>query len=625
MFSRTWFARLCLACVVLLAATDLAAAQLKRILLMHSFGPTFGPWNAVSMRIREEIRKQSPYPIDLYEVSLQRQRIAEGTNEQPFLNYLGALFEERDPDLIVAMGAPAARFMLRNRKGLFPSKPVLVTGADERAYADTPLTANDTAVSVTFDQAVQIDHLLQVLPDTTDIAIAIGDSLLERFWVAELRRSFQRFETRVTFHWLNKMPAEEMVKRVITLPPRSAIYYATVRIDANGEPHEEDRVLGRFRDAARSPIFTYVDTEFGRGIVGGPMLSSQTIAERSAAVAVRLLSGESPASIKTPSLGLSTPKYDWRELQRWKINEALLPPGSAVQFRQPTVWQTYRWQILLLTAAILVQAAMIMVLLYEHRRRRVAEVTARTSMSELMHTNRIATAGELSASIAHEVNQPLTGISARASAAARWLAKDPPDIEKVRNMLREIIAASDRAAEVVSSVRAMFQKDTKERSSVDINKLIRNVLEIVRVELQKNGVELQTVLDEGLSRVESDPVQLQQVILNLVMNAIEAMQAVEPRILHIESKSPEPQKVRVLVQDTGKGVDPMHLDRIFRPLVTTKERGMGMGLSICRSIIESHYGRIWVEAATPRGAIFQFELPVKAENESGLLRHSRLH
>ena len=411
-----------------------------------------------------------------------------------------------------------------------------------------------------------------------------------------------------------------MVKRALTLPPRSAIYYATVRVDANGEPQEEDRVLLRLVEAGRSPVFTFMDTYFGRGIVGGPMLPTQQIAQQAAAVAVRMLAGEPPANIKTAAVGASAPKYDWRELQRWKISEALLPPDSVVQFRQPTIWQSYRWQILLLTAAILVQAAMIMVLLYEHRRRRVAEIAARTSMSELMHMNRIATAGELSASIAHEVNQPLTGISARASAAARWLAKEPPDIEKVRNMLREIINASDRAAEVVGSVRAMFKKDSKERPSVDINKLIRTVLEIVRVELQKNGVELQTALDEGLPRVECDPVQLQQVILNLVMNAIEAMQTVEPRLLRIESKLIAPQSVRVLVQDTGKGVDPMQLDRIFRPLVTTKERGMGMGLSICRSIIESHHGRIWVEAAAPRGAIFQFELPVKADTEGmGLL------
>jgi signal transduction histidine kinase len=477
---------------------------------------------------------------------------------------------------MIVVGAPAARFVLRNRPEFFRSIPLLIAAADERTFGENQLTAIDTTVAVKIDPAQLVDNILQILPETTDIAVAIGDSPVERFWLTEIQRSFQRFQTRLTFHWLNKLPAEEMVKWVLTLPPRSAIYYATVRVDASGEPHEEDRVLMRLLEAGRSPVFTYIDTYFGRGIVGGPMLPSQQIAQQTAAVAVRILGGESPANVKVAALAASTPKYDWRELQRWNISEALLPPGSIVQFRQPTLWQAYRWQILLLSAAILVQAAMILVLLYEHRRRRVAEVAARTSMSELMHTNRITTAGELSASIAHEVNQPLTGISARASAAARWLAKEPPDIEKVRNMLREIIAASDRAAEVVSSVRAMFKKDTKERSSVDINKLIRTVLEIVRVELQKNGVELQTVLDEGLPPVECDPVQLQQVILNLVMNAIEAMQAVEPRVLRIESKSPEPHKVRVLVQDTGKGIDPNHLDRIFRPLVTTKERGMGM-------------------------------------------------
>jgi len=614
MFLQAWLGRMCAAVALVLAVTHLAAAQPKRILLVHSFGPNFGPWNAISARMREEVRKQSPYPIDFYETSLQGERLGEGQNEGSYLDYLNGLFEGRNLDLILAMGAPAARFMLRNRARLFPSKPMLIAGADERTFRDSQLTPNDTAVSVTFDQSIQLQNILEVLPDTTDIAIAIGDSPLEQFWVADLRRSFQRFETRVTLHWLNKLSAEEMVKRVLTLPPSSAIYYATVRIDASGEPQEEDRVLARLHEAGRSPIFTYIDTDFGRGIVGGRMLSAQDIAQQSAAVGVRLLHGESPASIKIAALGLSAPKYDWRELKRWRINEASLPSGSIVQFRQPTVWQTYRWQILLLSAAILVQAAMIMVLLYEHRRRRVAEVTARTSMSELMQMNRIATAGELSASIAHEVNQPLTGISARASAAVRWLAKEPPDIEKVRNMLREIVNASDRAADIVSGVRAMFKKDSKERSAVDINKLSRTVLDIVRVELQKNGVELQTALSEGLPTVECDPVQLQQVILNLVMNAIEAMQAVQPRVLRIESKFIAPHAVRVVVQDTGKGVDPLHLDRIFRPLVTTKERGMGMGLSICHSIIQSHGGRIWVEAAAPRGAIFQFELPSKAEH-----------
>jgi len=612
MLPKGWVGRFCFAALLLLGATEIAAAQPKRILLMHSFGPTFGPWNAISAGIREELRKQSPYPVDLYEASLQGERFAEAPDQGPFLDYLRALFEGRDLDLIVAMGAPAARFMLRYRLNLFPSKPLLIAGADQRTFLNGELGVNDAAVPVTIDPSLQIDDILRIRPETSDIAVAIGDSPLERFWMTELQRSFQRFGTRVTFHWLNKLSAENMVKQALTLPAWSAIYYATVRVDASGEPQEEDRVLSRLIEGGHSPVFTYIDSDFGHGIVGGPMLSSQGIAQQTAAVAVRLLGGEEPVKIKVSNIAAGTPKYDWRELQRWNISEALLPSGSTVRFRQPSAWETYRWQIALLAAAMLVQAIMIMVLLYEHRRRRVAEVAARTSMSELMHMNRIATAGELSASIAHEVNQPLTGISARASAAARWLAKDPPDIDKARNMLRDIIGASDRAAEVVTSVRAMFKKDSKERAAIDINQLIRVVLELVRVELQKNAVELQTELRD-LPNVECDPVQLQQVLLNLIMNAIEAMHDLQPRILRIESKPASPDDVRVSVQDTGRGVDPAYLDRVFRPLVTTKDRGMGMGLSICRSIIENHRGRIWVEAAAPRGAMFLFELPVKAE------------
>jgi len=245
--------------------------------------------------------------------------------------------------------------------------------------------------------------------------------------------------------------------------------------------------------------------------------------------------------------------------------------------------------------------------------RKQAEDALSQAQTELARVARVTTLGQLAASIAHEVNQPLTGISARASAAARWLAKDPPDIEKVRNMLRDIIGASDRAAEVLTSVRAMFNKDSKERVAIDINKVIRLVLELVRVELQKNAVELQTALGD-LPTVECDPVQLQQVLLNLIMNAIEAMHDVQPRVLRIESKLVSSQNVRLRVQDSGPGVNPIQLDRVFRPLVTTKDRGMGMGLSLCRSIIESHRGRIRAQNLYNGSAIvgcrFSFTLPV---------------
>jgi signal transduction histidine kinase len=246
---------------------------------------------------------------------------------------------------------------------------------------------------------------------------------------------------------------------------------------------------------------------------------------------------------------------------------------------------------------------------------KVMERTAelQRAMAELAHMNRVATAGVLSASIAHEINQPLTGIVAHAGAARRRLASQEPDIKALQVSLEQILSASRRASEIIASLREMFKKETRARTPIDVNQLIFAVLSIVRYELKTHGVDLRTELTDSLPTLEGDRVQLQQVILNLIMNAIEAMKSVEPRLLRIRSCVSKPDIVRVSIEDTGTGVDPANHDNIFRPMFTTKEHGMGVGLSICHSIIESHNGRIWVTSGIDRGSIFQFELPTQVD------------
>ena len=223
--------------------------------------------------------------------------------------------------------------------------------------------------------------------------------------------------------------------------------------------------------------------------------------------------------------------------------------------------------------------------------------------------NRMATAGELSASIAHEVNQPIVAVTLMTSAALHWLSMDVPDIQKTRDILSEIESAAHRASEIVAGVQAMFRKNTDERLPVDIKKMILTVLQIVRIECERNRVEVQTDLADELPDVLGDSVQLQQVVLNLVMNAIEAMHSAQSRILRIETRQSGHGMVRVSVGDTGAGIDPSNVGRVFERLFTTKSQGMGLGLAICQSIIQSHDGRIWVSSAPCNGSIFHFELP----------------
>ena len=243
------------------------------------------------------------------------------------------------------------------------------------------------------------------------------------------------------------------------------------------------------------------------------------------------------------------------------------------------------------------------------------------TMAELTHLNRVATAGVLSASIAHEINQPLTGIVITASAARRWLALREPSIAEARAALDQIESDGHRAGEIVASLRGMFKKETQARKPIDINEQIFTVLAIVRHELQEHGVELRTELDGSLPALEGDGTQLQQVVLNLVMNAIEAMQSAAPRILSIRSCVSKQNFVHVAVEDTGTGIDPSDHNHIFNPMFTTKERGMGIGLSICRSIIESHNGRIWVTPGIDKGSIFQFELPMNVVQGDHVRQH----
>jgi C4-dicarboxylate-specific signal transduction histidine kinase len=235
-------------------------------------------------------------------------------------------------------------------------------------------------------------------------------------------------------------------------------------------------------------------------------------------------------------------------------------------------------------------------------------------MAELASMNRLATAGQLSGSIAHEINQPITGIVLKASAALRWLAGEKPDLERARSALADIVGAGQRAGEIVAGVRAMFQKDANAQTSLNLNNLINTVLTLLRIDLQKDDVRVETRLDEQLPDVMGDAVQLQQVILNLIVNAADAMRTVQPRVLKVQTGRGTSGMLRVSIEDSGPGISASDRDRVFNPLVTTKAGGMGMGLSICRSIIENHGGKIWVSPAATGGAAFEFELPV---NHSG--------
>ena len=360
------------------AAGNATAVEPKRVLLLHLFGWSFQAEDVFPALICARIwQEKSPYPLDRYEVSLEIARFSDGERDEAFAGYLQTLFPTHPPDLIVTLVSPAARFIQRHRRDLFPSTPAIFAALDARAINDATLSANDTMVAVSIDQRAFIENILQTLPRTTTVAVVAADAPIERFWVKELRQVVQPLENRVDFIFLNELSFGDMLTRVAALPPRSAIYFGDLIVDAQGIPHRQEEVLSRLHAVANAPIFSQYDYQLGGGIVGGPLLSVRTLSQKTAEVAAQILGGASPGDIKIPPQRLGEPEFDWRELQRWGIRQADLPPNSTISFREPTLWEQYRWYILAFAGFSGLQAILIVGLLLNRLRLRRGEDEAR--------------------------------------------------------------------------------------------------------------------------------------------------------------------------------------------------------------------------------------------------------
>jgi signal transduction histidine kinase len=531
--------------------------------------------------------------------------------EREFAEYLSALFVHRSPDLVVAFGAPGGAFVQRHRD-LFDATPTILTAIDQRRVQQSALTENDTVVAVRQQPLVIFGNILQLLPKTKTIAVVIGNSPNERFWIGELQRELEPLKGRVTFLYWNDLSFEEVLKRAASLPPNSAIYWNQPQVDVLGAVHEGDRALKDLYAVANAPIFSYDDSFFSGEIVGGPMTSVSDGVRTTADVALRVLGGEKPQDIKSTVLEYGPAKYDWRQLQRWDISESNLPPGSEVYFRQPSAWELYRWHFMFVALLLFLQAALIAGLLRQRQRRVYAELQAGQRMAELAHVNRFSIAGELTASIAHEINQPLGAIRMNAETLELILKHQEPDLDEIRELAAEIRRDDERAGDVLIRLRSILKKKPYELRPFEINEVVAEAVKLLSGLAAARHVEVSTLQSSESLPAMGDRIQLQQVIINLIMNSMDAVSSISSEKRRITVRTTLGDNMALIsVSDSGLGVPADKLKKIFEPFFTTKQHGMGVGLSIARTIVEAHEGKIWAESRPDGGAFFCVVIPLR--------------
>ncbi|MGO8829684.1 MAG: ATP-binding protein [Steroidobacteraceae bacterium] len=382
--SKPWAVCLLAAFAALWASYSVMAAEPKRVLLLHSFGRDFPPYDAIVASFRTELAKGSKVPIALFEATLDAEQTSSSDDPQPFLELLRHRFASSPPDLVVTIGPPAADFYVRNRDKVFPGTPLVISALDERLVRRLVLRAEDAAVAIHQNIPGLIDNILRVLPDTQTIAFVLGDTPLERFWLGEARRELARFTGRVSIEWLNDLSLEQIRQRIAVLPPHSAVLFTLMVSDAAGVPYERGAALASLVEVSAAPIFSLYESELGHGVVGGPYHSQQRGGAMTAAAALRALSGQSPADPAIRLVDYETPIYDWRELKRWGIDHARLPRGSEIKFKPPSLWDEHRVLIMTAMAILVLQAALLIGLAWQRIRRRRAEEETQTLTGRLI-------------------------------------------------------------------------------------------------------------------------------------------------------------------------------------------------------------------------------------------------
>jgi signal transduction histidine kinase len=543
--------------ICLVVAGETSTTPPKQVLILESYGRDFAVWNAVAPVFKEELARLWPWPIEFHEAPLETARADQPQAEAAFAEYLRELYAGRPPDLVVPVAAPAAQFLWRHRASLFPSTPVLIGGIDQRLLPTLVLSSNDTAVLAQIDFAACIETMWQLFPATTNLALVMGDSPLERLWVAECRKGFQPYTNRLHFIWLNELSFQEMCQCLANLPPHSAIGYGTLLVDAAGVQHEQLEALEQICAVANAPVFGTEEEELGHGIVGGSLTSGKALGLETARLAVRVLRGEPPGSIAPPVIGAGPPIFDWRQLQRWHVADSRLPSGSIVRFRQPSTWERYHWYIIGALFIIIVQAVTIMGLVVQHARRRAAESSARELAGRLIgvqENERRAIAGQL-----HDgLGQDLLVIASQAQLSLSQQENPPATVTRLNEIAQTARQAIQQARQMAHSLRPGLLDE------LGLTKAIRAT---VNKAGQAAGLSMNVELADvdGLLPPEFE-VSLFRIVQETLNNILKHAEASQVQVALTRERA----HLRLVIEDNGRGFES---SRVASPVAD--QRGLG--------------------------------------------------
>jgi signal transduction histidine kinase len=522
------------------------------------------------------------------------------------------------PEVLVVVSDDAMGFVMRHRAMLFPGVPIVHAVVSATVLQSFGLLSDDIiGVPNTYDYLGTIRQGLAWHPAAKRLVIVTGVSSRDRVAEARLRREVPSVTGTVTAEFWTGLKEADLRSRLAALGRDAVVFTPGFFQDGDGNAFVPRDAAALIAQASTAPVYGPYDTFIGTGVVGGRMPNFQDMGNQAGQLVHEILAGASPKALQPAKTTPTRLNIDWRQVRRWSIDEKSIPGDAIVYFREPTLWEAHKSAVLATISVFLIQMALITAFYIERRRRGAAERTTRRINTELAHASRLAVAGELTASIAHEINQPLGAVQTSADAADMLLQSGEYRREELIRIVNRIRRDILRASDVIRRLRALLARQEPERLSFDVGLAVTDAVMILRPEAERRKIVLGAQSTSTACYIAGDRTQIQQILINLVLNAMDAMTDVpEPRRrlqIFVQARAND---ILISVQDRGHGIAPDSLPKLFDSFFTTKREGMGLGLSIARSIVESHGGRIWAENRDLGGATFHVELPIPAAQTS---------
>jgi signal transduction histidine kinase len=599
--------------VAILLESSFAAAETAgrspRVLILYPYDERLPATSIAGETARRRLLEANSGKIDLFSEFLDLSRFPEDVHTDRVARYMAEKYSDHRPDVVISLGEPSTRFMVAHREAIAPDAKIVFCGFGRDSAAKLNLPADVVGAFSDFDISKTLELARALQPRATHLFIIGGSANFDRSWLASARTDLAAAAKDYDTTYLEGLSIDEFVERASRLPADSIVLFLTVFADSTGRNFLPKDAVGLLAAKASAPVYGPYDTYIGHGVVGGNAATFESMGTAVAGLALDALAGKPIVDVDVPHTFFA----DARQLKHWGLSESALPPGTALSFKEPSIWEEYWPLITGVFVVVALQAMIIAGLLFERRRRRAAESESGLRLLELVHLNQSATAGALSASIAHELNQPLGAILSNAEAAEAILQGTAPDLNLIQQILADIRDDDQRAGDIIRRLRGLLKKrNAIDWQEFDLSEVVDSAITILHAEAAKKRVAVSAEQSKRRLRVRADMVHLQQVILNLATNAMDAMvdAATDDRKLILQTALHDDTKVEMSISDTGRGIPKERLDNIFDAFYTTKPNGTGLGLSIARAIVETYGGKIWADNRAGGGAVFRIVLPL---------------